>query len=82
MEQEIYNQLIERGENPEDFTITIFENGYSITPKWYYESKQIAKKEDIALALEVSQREIESIELGQQISNLEIQLLEKENSDE
>ena len=71
-EQEIINQ----GQDPNDFNIQITKEGYSITPKWFYEQKQIAKKEDIALGLEISAREIENIELGQQLSNLEIQLLE------
>lgn len=74
--EEIKQGLIEQGINPEDFKINTSENGYSVTPKWFYETKQIAKKEDIALGLEISAREIENIELGQQLSNLEIQLLE------
>jgi hypothetical protein len=44
--EEIKQELIEQGKNPDDFNITITENGYSITPKWFYENKQIAKKED------------------------------------
>ena len=43
---EIKKQLTESGKNPDDFNITITENGYSVTPKWFYETKQIAKKED------------------------------------
>ena len=46
MIEEIKNQLIQEGKDPNDFNITITENGYSITPKWFYETKQIAKQED------------------------------------
>ena len=42
----IKTNLIEQGLDVDDFKITILENGYSITPKWFYETKQIAKKED------------------------------------
>ena len=76
MIEEIKNQLIQEGKNPNDFEIDVVGDSYSVTPKWFYEQKQIAKKEDIALGLEISAREIENIELGQQLSNLEIQLLE------
>lgn len=44
--EEIKQHLIDIGHNPDDFNIIITEHGYSITPKWFYESKQIAKKED------------------------------------
>lgn len=44
--EEIKQELIGQGKSPDDFNITIFENGYSVTPKWFYENKQIAKKED------------------------------------
>ncbi|MGB3926519.1 MAG: hypothetical protein WBL14_09170 [Caldicoprobacterales bacterium] len=44
--EEIKQDLIHHGKNPDDFNITITENGYSVTPKWFYETKQIAKKED------------------------------------
>ena len=42
----IMQNLVEQGKNPDDFNITIMQNGYSVTPKWFYEQKQIAKKED------------------------------------
>lgn len=76
MIEEIKNQLMQEGKDPNDFEIDVVGDSYSVTPKWFYEQKQIAKKEDIALGLEISAREIENIELGQQLSNLEIQLLE------
>lgn len=44
--QEINQVLIQQGYNPDDFNIFTFENGYSVTPKRFYETKQIAKKED------------------------------------
>ena len=74
--EEIRQELISNGHDPDDFNIDVTENGYCVTPKWFYEIKQVAKKEDIALGLEISEREIENIELGQQLSNLEIQLIE------
>lgn len=42
----IRQEIIDRGQSPDDFDIKITENGYSITPKWFYETKQIAKQED------------------------------------
>lgn len=44
--EEIKQELIEQGLDIEDFNINVTENGYSITPKWFYEQKQIAKQED------------------------------------
>lgn len=44
--ENIKEELMKLGKDPNDFNITITENGYSITPKWFYEIKQIAKKED------------------------------------
>ena len=44
-EEEIIQQIIENGKNPEDFNIEISENSYSIIPKWFYETKQIFEKE-------------------------------------
>ncbi len=42
----IKTNLIEQGLDVDDFNIVALENGYSISPKWFYEQKQIAKKED------------------------------------
>ena len=42
----IEQELINQGRDPDDFYIKITENGYSVIPKWFYEIKQIAKKED------------------------------------
>lgn len=44
--EEIKQELIAHGKNPDDFNIKLFENGYSVTPKWFFENKEIAKKED------------------------------------
>lgn len=74
--EEITQDLIDNGKDPEDFDIIIEENRYSVIPKWYYETKQIAKKEDIPLGIQLSEREIQEIIQGRQISDLEIQLLE------
>jgi hypothetical protein len=38
--EDIKNKIIEGGKNPDDFNITITESGYSVTPKWFYETKQ------------------------------------------
>ncbi len=43
---DIEKELIKHGKDPKDFNINITENGYSTSPKWYFENKQIAKKED------------------------------------
>ena len=45
MIEEIKN-LIEEGKDPNDFEIDVVGDSYSITPKWFYETKQIAQKED------------------------------------
>lgn len=42
----IKKELRDLGQNPDDFNINITENGYSVTPKWFYETKQVAKQED------------------------------------
>lgn len=42
----IIEELINQGKDPNDFNIKILEDGYSISPKWFYETKQIAKQED------------------------------------
>lgn len=44
--EEIKEKLIKDGNDPNDFNIYITETGYSVTPKWFYEPKKIAKKED------------------------------------
>ena len=46
MIEEIKNQLMQEGKDPNDFEIDVVGDSYSITPKWFYEQKQIAKKED------------------------------------
>ena len=46
MIEEIKNQLMQEGKDPNDFKINMTGNGYSITPKWFYENKQIAKEQD------------------------------------
>ncbi len=43
--EEIKQELIEQGKDPNDFNIKIIENGYTITPKRFYETKQVARKE-------------------------------------
>lgn len=47
--EEIKQELIEQGKDPNDFNIEITKNGYSVTPKWFYEQKTIAKREDTKL---------------------------------
>lgn len=44
--EEIINGIIASGQDPNDFEVKIFESGYSVTPKWFYETKQIAEKEN------------------------------------
>lgn len=44
--QDIAQEIINTGQNPDDFNITVTEGGYSVTPKCYAETKWIAKKED------------------------------------
>lgn len=50
----ITQELIEQGKNPNDFNIKVFEEGYSVTPKWFYEDKQIAKEEDKPIVEDVN----------------------------
>ena len=44
--EDIVKELSKTDKDIDDFNIKVTENGYSITPKWFYENKQIAKKED------------------------------------
>ena len=43
--EEIKQELTEQGKDPNDFNIKIIENGHTITPKRFYETKQVARKE-------------------------------------
>lgn len=52
--EQIKQEIINQGKNPDDFNIKITENGYSITPKWYYEQKRIAKLEDKPIIQDVN----------------------------
>lgn len=52
--EDIKQELTEQGKDPNDFDIKIIKNGYSITPKWFYEQKQIAKKEDAPIIEDVN----------------------------
>ncbi len=51
--EDIKQELINQNKNPDDFNIEIAENGYSVTPKWFYENKQVAKIEDDKLKIEI-----------------------------
>lgn len=51
--ENIREEIEKEGKNPDDFNVDIREGGYSVTPKWFYETKQIAKKEDEKLKNEV-----------------------------
>jgi hypothetical protein len=73
--EEIRQELVEQGKDPDDFTILITENGYSVTPKWFYETKQLAKQEDIELGIENTELDLKLIEMGQQNTDLELRLL-------
>ena len=70
---EIKQELIEQGKSPDDFNIEITESGHSVTPKWFYESKQIAKKEDVKFKNEVAfnsaMSNLESLQLTENIKN-------------
>lgn len=44
--EDIKQELIEQCKNPDDFNIQITEEGCLVTPKWFYEIKQIAKLQD------------------------------------
>ena len=46
MIEEIKNQLMQEGKDPNDFEIDVVGDSYSITPKWFYENKQVAKEQD------------------------------------
>lgn len=49
MLESIIQELIDDGRNPDDFKITQKNGVIMIVPKWYYEMKQIAKKEDVPI---------------------------------
>lgn len=73
MIDEINQQIIAAGENPEDFNIKIEENGYSVSPKWFYETKQIAINEDAKVMSELSfnsaMSNLEVLQLTENIKN-------------
>ena len=70
---EIKQELIEQGKSPDDFNIEITESGHSVAPKWFYENKQIAKKEDVKVKNEVAfnsaMSNLESLQLTENIKN-------------
>lgn len=43
---DIKAMLSDQGHDLNDFDIEINEGGYSVSPKWYYENKKIAKQQD------------------------------------
>ena len=44
--EQIRQNLIDQGFDPDDFDIEITEEGYKVTPKWYWEHLQKAKEAD------------------------------------
>ena len=47
-------EIIASGNNPQDFTITVFDGGYSVSPRVTYEGRQLVKQE---LAPEIADKE-------------------------
>lgn len=43
--EDVINEILTNGENPEDFNIEILQDGYRVIPKWDYEQKKIARVE-------------------------------------
>lgn len=39
-------EMIGNGQDPDDYDITITNYGYKVEPKWFYEMKQVSKRED------------------------------------
>lgn len=72
---DVIQQIRESGLNPNDFNITILEGGYKIEPTTSYEVRKVAKEEDVNIALKVTDLELENIQLGQLVTELELQLL-------
>lgn len=60
-EEEIKQELIEQGKDPADFTIKIYENRVSVTPKPSYEAKKII--ENVIKKEKIKER-IEGLEKG------------------
>ncbi len=54
MIEEIRKKLLEQGENPDDFIITIKGNTTHIYPKWFYEIKKVAKNEDKPIIADIN----------------------------
>lgn len=52
--EEVKDILQKSNRNPDDFNIKIFENGYSVFPKWSYQPRQIAKEEDTPIIADVN----------------------------
>ncbi|MEH7342768.1 hypothetical protein V7122_02590 [Bacillus sp. JJ1532] len=60
--EKIVQQIIDAGNNPNDFTITILVNGYKVEPRASYEPRQIAKEEDEQVRLEMARGNAELFE--------------------
>lgn len=54
MLKSIKQELIDDGLNPDDFNISEENGVIKVVPKWYYEMKQIAKKEDMPIIDDVN----------------------------
>lgn len=49
MLESIKKEMLDDGLNPDDFNISMEDGVIKVVPKWYYEMKQIAKKEDVPI---------------------------------
>ena len=52
--EDIINQLLADGKNPDDFNIEITENMVKVIPKWSFQPRQIAKEEDMPIIEDVN----------------------------
>mgnify|MGYP000978073225 CR=1 FL=1 len=77
-DRNIKQEILKKGENLNDYKFIYNEEGeeigYSVNENYYY--RRIAKEEDVVLGIELSEREVQEIIQGRQISDLEIQILE------
>lgn len=74
----LMQEILNEGGNLNDYNFIYDEEGevigYSVNENFYY--RRVAKEEDMVLGIELSERELQEIIQGRQISDLEIQILE------
>lgn len=72
--EEIVQEIIATGKNPDDFNITILDNGYKVEPRASYEIREVAKKENEFLEQENADLWFESMTNESRIESAETEV--------